>query len=147
MSKTNNRIEKRMPAGGKNISPEGIEKVLLADLDKIKIDAELDIFSNIMDKFREEQKAGNIPKLFGVDDWLKTKTTVELIEIGRGKWRRGGRVGMGEGGDPDKTFKPSPKDFVERIKKLTLIRSQLDPLSLKIIDELVEKSLGIGSKK
>ena len=147
MSKTNNRIEKSMPAGGKNISPEGIEKVLLADLDKIKFDVELDTFSKIMEKFKEDKRSGNIPKLFGVDDWLKSKTPAELIEIGRGNWRHGGRAGYDEGGDADKTFKPSPKDFVERIQKLTLIRSQLDPYSLKIIDELVEKTLEAGAKK
>ena len=147
MSKPLNNIEKLMPSGGKDISPEGLENVLLADLDKVKFDIEIDTFTNIMEKFKQEQMAGDTPKQFGVSDWLKTKTTKELIDIGRGNWKQGGRVGYDEGGKADKTFKPSPKDFVKRVHKLTLIRSQLDPYSLKIIDELVEKSLEAGSKK
>lgn len=147
MSKPFNSVEKLMPSGGKNISPEGLENVLLADLDKVKFDIEIDTFTNIMEKFKQDQLAGDTPKQFGVGDWLKTKTTQELIDIGRGKWRHGGRVGYDEGGKADKTFKPSPKDFIERIHKLTILRSQLDPYSLKIIDELVEKTLAAGLKK
>ena len=136
-----------MSSGGKKISPGGIENILLADLDKVKFDIEIDTFTNIMEKFRQEQSEGDIPKQFGVSDWLKTKSTKELIDIGRGNWRHGGRVGYDEGGDADKTFKPSPKDFIERIHKLTILRSQIDPYSLKIIDDLVERSLAAGSKK
>ena len=147
MSKPVNSIEKLMPSGGKNISPEGIENVLLADLDKVKFDIEIDTFTNIMEKLKQEQLSGDTPKQFGVKDWLKTKTTKELMDIGRGKWRHGGRVGLEGGGDPDRSFKPSPKDFVKRIHKLTILRSQLDPYSLKIIDDLVERSLAVGSKK
>jgi len=147
MSKPTNNIEKLMPSGGKKISPEGIENVLLADLDKVKFDVEIDTFTNIMEKFKQDQLSGDTPRQFGVKDWLKTKTTKELMDIGRGKWRHGGRVGLEEGGDPDTTFKPSPKDFIERIHKLTILRSQLDPYSLKIVDDLVERSLAAGIKK
>ena len=147
MLKPINNIEKKMPSGGKKISPEGIENVLLADLDKVVFDIEIDTFTNIMEKFKQDQLSGDTPKQFGVSDWMKTKTTKELMDIGRGKWRHGGRVGLKEGGDPDRSFKPSPKDFVERIHKLTILRSQLDPYSLKIIDDLVEKTLAVGSKK
>ena len=136
-----------MPSGGKNISPEGLENVLLADLDKVKFDIEIDTFSNIMEKFKRDQLSGGVPKQFGISDWLKTKSTKELIDIGRGSWRHGGRVGLDDGGRADRSFKPNPKDFVRRIHKLTLLRSQLDPYSLKIIDGLVEKMLGAGSKK
>ena len=136
-----------MPSGGKKISPGGIENILLADLDKVKFDIEIDTFTNIMEKFKQDQLAGNTPREFGVKDWLKTKTTKELIDIGRGKWRHGGRVGLEEGGSADKSFKPSPKDFVKKIHRLTLLRAQLDPYSLKIVDDLVERSLTAGSKK
>ena len=185
MLKTNNRIEKKMPAGGKKISPEGIEKVLLSGLDKIKFGAEHDIFSNVISKFRQEKMAGDIPKQFGVDDWLKSKTTEELFDIARDNRRVASvdnwgideeawhnywdehRQGwmfdtmqefrswilsetdfdperMSEGGKVPNT---KPKDFVERIQKLTSIRSQLDPYSLQVIDDLVEKMLAAGAKK
>ncbi len=142
MSKPLNNIEKLMPSGGKDISPEGLENVLLADLDKVKFDIEIDTFTNIMEKFKQDQLSGGIPKQFGMSDWMKTKTTQELIDIGRGKWRHGGRVGYDEGGEAY-----SPKDFIEQLHKLTLIRSKLDPYSLKVIDDLVEKSLEAGSKE
>jgi len=147
MSKPTNNISKRMPSGGKKISPGGIENILLADLDKVKFDIEIDTFTNIMEKFKQDQLAGNTPRQFGVKDWLKSKTTKELIDIGRGKWRHGGRVGYEEGGSADKSFKPSPKDFIEKIHRLTILRAQLDPYSLRIVDDLVKRSLAAGSKK
>ena len=48
---------------------------------------------------------------------------------------------MNEGGSPDKTFKPSPDDLYDTFLKTMEARSKLTPEELKIIDELVDKSL------
>ena len=51
------------------------------------------------------------------------------------------RDSLNEGGSPDKTFKPSPDDLYDTFLKTMEARSKLTPEELKIIDELVDKSL------
>ena len=48
---------------------------------------------------------------------------------------------LNEGGSPDKTFKPSPDDLLDTFYKTMEFRSKLTPEELKLIDELVDKSL------
>ena len=51
------------------------------------------------------------------------------------------RDALNEGGSPDKTFKPSPDDLLDTFYKTMEFRSKLTPEELKVIDELVDKSL------
>ena len=67
------------------------------------------------------------------------KNEIEIDEVIEAKEYY--RDALNEGGSPDKTFKPSPDDLLDTFYKTMEFRSKLTPEELKVIDELVDKSL------
>ena len=77
MAKTTNNIEKRMSSGGEDLSPLDMNDFIkLADAEKIKADAETDLFEAIQKKFLEQKKPGE-----SFNSWLNRTDVEELRRI------------------------------------------------------------------
>ena len=85
-----------------------------------------------------------------LDELIEAREFLEALEKAREDGYKGSdkdfakeyyRDSLNEGGSPDKTFKPSPDDLYDTFLKTMEARSKLTPEELKIIDELVDKSL------
>ena len=85
-----------------------------------------------------------------IDEVIEAREFLDALEKARENGYKGSdkdfakeyyRDALNEGGSPDKTFKPSPDDLYDTFLKTMEARSKLTPEELKIIDELVDKSL------
>tara|TARA_R110002074_G_C12027469_1_gene617153 strand:- start:50 stop:463 length:414 start_codon:yes stop_codon:yes gene_type:complete len=77
MAKTSNNIDKRMSSGGEDLSPLDMNDFIkLADAEKIKADAETDLFEAIQKKFLEQKKPGE-----SFNSWLNRTDVEELRRI------------------------------------------------------------------
>ena len=85
-----------------------------------------------------------------LDELIEAREFLEALEKAREDGYKGSdkdfakeyyRDSLNEGGSPDKTSKPSPDDLYDTFLKTMEARSKLTPEELKIIDELVDKSL------
>ena len=101
------------------------------DIDKIKFDVEADI----VDQLREALKMKK--SQVRVSARLNSKDQDYLI-----------RLQLKEGGDADRSFKPSDTgeykqtNLIDKINDIMLFRSTLSPKDNAIIDDLLERSLG-----
>ena len=85
-----------------------------------------------------------------IDEVIEAREFLDALEKARENGYKGSdkdfakeyyRDALNEGGSPDKTFKPSPDDLLDTFYKTMEFRSKLTPEELKVIDELVDKSL------
>lgn len=77
MAKTSNNVDKRMSSGGEDLSPLDMNDFIkLADAEKIKADAETDLFEAIQKKFLEQKKPGE-----SFNSWLNRTDVEELRRI------------------------------------------------------------------
>jgi|TARA_R100001163_G_scaffold43136_1_gene32550 Rad3-related DNA helicase len=103
-----------------------------SDFDKLKFDVEQNIIDSLREAYEQEKKKGQ-----SFSDWLNTKDKDYLI-----------RIPLKEGGDPDRSFKPSDtgeykqKNLIDRVNEIMLFRSTLSPKDNAIIDDLLERTLG-----
>ena len=103
-----------------------------SDFDKLKFDVEQNIIDSLREAYEQEKK-----KRQSFSDWLNTKDKDYLI-----------RIPLKEGGDPDRSFKPSDtgeykqKNLIDRVNEIMLFRSTLSPKDNAIIDDLLERTLG-----
>ena len=103
-----------------------------SDIDKIKFDVEADIVDQLREAFENEKKPGQ-----SFSEWLNSKDQDYLI-----------RLQLKEGGDADRSFKPSDTgeykqtNLIDKINDIMLFRSTLSPKDNAIIDDLLERSLG-----
>ena len=95
-------------------------------------DVEADIVDQLREAFENEKKPGQ-----SFSDWLNSKDQDYLI-----------RLQLKEGGDADRSFKPSDTgeykqtNLIDKINDIMLFRSTLSPKDNAIIDDLLERSLG-----
>ena len=85
-----------------------------------------------------------------IDEVIEAREFLDALEKARENGYKGSdkdfakeyyRDALNEGGSHDKTFKPSPDDLLDTFYKTMEFRSKLTPEELKLIDELVDKSL------
>ena len=91
-----------------------------------------------------------------IDEYLLAKEFEEAFEEAKEKGFKGTarefseeyyRENYSGGGRADKSFRPSTaKELFDRINKTMILRSQLKPEELKLVDDLINKSFKTGKK-
>ena len=91
-----------------------------------------------------------------LDEVIMAKEFLEALEEAREKGFKGTdkefaedyyRDNFSGGGRADKSFRPSTaKELFDRINKTMILRSQLKPEELKLVDDLINKSFKTGKK-
>ena len=92
-----------------------------------------------------------------IDEYLLAKEFEEALNEAREKGFKGTDREFAEdyyrdqyknGGSTNKTFEPnSAKELFDRINKTLILRSQMKPEEVKLIDDLLEKSFSAGKKE